>query len=88
MQPITPENMAEHTGNLTLQHIQKGAHGYAEYALQYPLKDRVACVDYSRRKMKFKDINGDLITDPEMNKLAPMFFNSIKEKMVNYWYLV
>jgi len=44
------------------------------------LKERIACVDYSRRKMKFKDKEGNLITDPEMVKLAPMFFNSIKEK--------
>ncbi|MDA8032155.1 MAG: hypothetical protein MPK62_13725, partial [Alphaproteobacteria bacterium] len=48
--------------------------------LEYPLKDRIVCVDYSRRKMKFKDSEGNLITDPEMVKLAPMFFNSIRDK--------
>ena len=80
MEPISSEHMLEHAQNLTLEHIQKGASGYAEYALEYPLKERIACVDYSRRKMKFKDKDGNLITDPEMVKLAPMFFNSIKEK--------
>ena len=80
MEPISSEHMLEHAQNLTLEHIQKGASGYAEYALEYPLKERIACVDYSRRKMKFKDKEGNLITDPEMVKLAPMFFNSIKDK--------
>ena len=80
MQPMTSENLLEHTENLTLEHVQKGASGYAEYALEYPFKDRVACVDYSRRKIKFKDNEGQLVTDPEMLKLAPMFFDSIKDK--------
>lgn len=80
MQPVTQECLVENTQNLTLEHIQKGASGYAEYALEYPLKDRVVCVDYSRRKIKFKNKDGDLIADPEMVKLAPMFFKSIKSK--------
>ena len=80
MEPISSEHMLEQAQNLTFEHIQKGASGYAEYALEYPLKERIACVDYSRRKMKFKDKDGNLITDPEMVKLAPMFFNSIKDK--------
>ena len=80
MQPISSEQLSGHTSNLTIEHIKKGASGYAEYALEYPLKDRVVCVDYSRRKLKFKNKDGDLITDPEMAKLAPMFFESIKDK--------
>ena len=80
MKPVTTEQLMEHAGQLTLEHIQKGASGYAEYALEYPLKDRVACVDYARRKLKFKDVNGNVITDPEMVRLAPMFFDSIKGK--------
>jgi len=80
MEPITRENLVEYTPQLTLAHIQKGASGYAEYALEYPLKDRLVCVDYSRRKIKFKNKDGDLIADPEMAKLAPMFFESIKDK--------
>ena len=60
--------------------IKKGPEGYAEYALEYPLKDRVACIDYSRRKIKSKDKDGNIITDPEMTRLAPMFFDTIKDK--------
>jgi hypothetical protein len=80
MEPVTTTHLIDNAPNLTLEHVQKGASGYAEYALEYPLKDRVACVDYSRRKIKFKDNDGNVITDPEMAKLAPMFFESIKNK--------
>ena len=80
MQPVTTEYLLESAPKLTLEHIQKGASGYAEYALEHPLKDRVVCVDYSRRKLKFKDKEGNVVTDPEMAKLAPMFFNSIRDK--------
>jgi hypothetical protein len=80
MEPISCDHLLEQSSNLTLEHIKKGASGYAEYALEYPLKDRIACVDYSRRKIKFKSKDGDLIADPEMVKLAPMFFDSIKNK--------
>ena len=80
MMPVTSGHLLEQSSNLTLEHIKKGASGYAEYALGGPLKNRVACVDYSRRKIKFKDTEGNVITDPEMAKLAPMFFESIKDK--------
>jgi hypothetical protein len=80
MEPITQTHLIDQAPNLTIEHVQKGASGYAEYALEYPLKDRVACVDYSRRKIKFKDTEGNVVTDPEMVKLAPMFFESIKNK--------
>lgn len=80
MQPVTNEHLLDHVGNLTIEHVEKGASGYAEYALEYPLKDRVICVDYSRRKIKFKDHEGNVITDHEMAKLAPLVFDSIKNK--------
>ncbi len=72
MEPITQEHLITNAPQLTIEQ----ASGYAEYALEGPLKDRIACVDYSRRKIKFKDIEGNVITDPEMTKLAP----SIKDK--------
>ena len=42
MEPISSEHMLEQSNKLTLEHIQKGASGYAEYALEYPLKERIA----------------------------------------------
>ena len=80
LQPVTEEKLKESVSNLTIDHIKKGPEGYAQYALDYPLKDKMICVDYSRRKVKFKDPDGNVITDPEMTGLATKFFNSIKDK--------
>lgn len=80
MKPVTDEHLLDNVHHLTIEHIKKGPEGYAEYALEYPLKDRMICSDYSRRKIKFKDIDGNVITDPEMTVLARKFFHSIKEK--------
>jgi hypothetical protein len=80
LRPLTEEHLTKNVRHLTIDHILKGPEGYAQYALEYPLKDRVLCVDYSRRKVKFKDTEGNIITDPEMSNLATKFFNSIKNK--------
>jgi predicted KAP-like P-loop ATPase len=80
MKPVIDDELKDNAQNLTIDHILKGPEGYAQYALEYPLKDRVCCVDYSRRKVKFKDPNGNVITDPEMSTLATKFFQSIKDK--------
>ena len=80
LQPLTEEKLKESVNNLTIDHIKKGPEGYAQYALDYPLKDKMVCVDYSRRKIKFKDKDGNVITDPEMTGLATKFFYSIKDK--------
>lgn len=80
MQPVTDEHLVDNVQHLTIDHIKKGPEGYAEYALEYPLKDRMLCSDYSRRKVKFKDKDGNVITDPEMTTLARKFFSSIKDK--------
>ena len=80
LKPVTDEHLQDNLQYLSIEHILKGPEGYAEYALEYPLKDRLICVDYSRRKVKFKDKDGNIITDPEMSNLATKFFISIKEK--------
>ena len=80
MNVVTDKCLEDNVQHLTLDHIKKGPEGYAEYALEYPLKNRMICSDYSRRKIKFKDKDGNIITDPEMSTLAKKFFNSIKDK--------
>tara|TARA_B110000908_G_C10147988_1_gene399969 strand:- start:70 stop:819 length:750 start_codon:yes stop_codon:yes gene_type:complete len=80
LQPVTEEHLIDNVQHLTIDHIMKGPEGYAQYALEYPLKDRLICVDYARRKVKFKNKDGKVITDPEMSNLATKFFNSIKDK--------
>ena len=77
---MTDEHIRDQVQFLTLEHIQKGPEGYAEYALEYPLKNRIVCVDYARRKVKFKDKEGNVITDPEMSSIATKLFQSIKDR--------
>ena len=77
LKPLTEEHLAECSKHLTLEQIKRGASGYAEYALKYPFKDTVLCVDYSRHKIKMKDKDGHIITDPEMLTSSKMFFKSI-----------
>ena len=77
---VTDQHLQDQVQHLTIEHIQKGPEGYAEYALEYPLKNRIVCVDYSRRKVKFKDKDGNVVTDPEMATIATKLFQSIKDK--------
>ena len=78
--PITDDHFKDQVQYLTLEHIKNGANGYVQYALEFPLKDRITCTDFSRRKIKYKDSEGNLVDDPEMTKLSQKFFRAIEEK--------
>ena len=78
--PITEDHLKEQAEFLTIDHIKDGIPGYVKYALEYPLKDKIICTDYSRRKIKYKDEDGVLIDDPEMIKLTQKLFKAIEEK--------
>ena len=78
--PITEQHLKDQAEFLTIDHIKDGVNGYVKYALDYPLKDKIVCTDFSRRKLKYKDDNGNLIEDPEMIKLSQKLFKAIEEK--------
>ena len=78
LQPITDEALQEHLNHLTLNFIQNGAKGYADFAGNYPFKDKVLCTDRSRRKIKYKDGDGELTDDGRI--LAQRFFQAISER--------
>lgn len=80
LNPITDDHLREQSQYLTLDHIKNGVNGYVQYALDYPLKDRVICTDFSRRKVKYKNEEGKLVDDPEMVKLSQKLFQAIEEK--------
>ena len=80
LSPVTDNSFNDNTQHLTIEHLKRGVKGYVEYALDYPLKNKVLCVDYSRRKIKYKDSDGNVQTDPEMNKLSKKIFESIEDK--------
>ncbi len=80
LQIISEDHIKDQVKNLTLEHIKKGAIGYSEYFLEYPLKERIVCTDYARRKIKYKNENGEIVVDPEMTMLSDLLFKSIKER--------
>ena len=80
MMPITDAHLQEHVQNLNPIHVQNGASGYAKYALEFPLKDMIVCTDFQRRNCKYKDENGNVISDPEMTKITKRLFYAIKER--------
>lgn len=51
------------------------------------LKDKIICVDYSRKIVKYKDENGNIITDIKISKLLPLLclsiYNKVKECINN-----
>jgi len=77
---ISEKHFKDQAKMLTIEHIKKGALGYSEYFLEYPLKERIACTDYSRRKLKYKNEQGEIVSDPEMTMLSDLLFKSIKER--------
>ena len=77
---VTDQTFIDNLKNFSIEYIKKGAEGFANYALEHPLNNRIACVDYARKKIKYKDENGNVISDPEMMKLSTQLFKSILAK--------
>lgn len=80
LQPLTDRDFDDNVENLTIEHIIQGVEGYASFILDFPLKDKLLCVDYNRKKICYKNETGEKIEDPEMTKLSSKIFKSIKEK--------
>jgi len=78
--PITEAQMREQVEHLTKEHIQLGAEGYAQYAMEYNFKDKLAVTDASRRKLAWKDIDGNIIYDTEGSQLSEKFFRVIRDR--------
>jgi len=78
--PITTEHLNNQAQYLTIDHVKNGAVGYAKYALEHPLKDRLVCTDTSRKKGKYKDSDGNIVSDPEMSSITKKLFLAIKDR--------
>jgi hypothetical protein len=75
---VTDDHLKEQAKFLTIEHIKQGAIGYANFACD-ALKDRIICVDYSRRKIKYRNADGQVVTDPEMSILSKKLFQALDE---------
>ena len=78
--PITTEHLNDQVQYLTIDHVKHKAVGYAKYALEHPLKDRLVCTDTSRKKGKYKNSDGNIVSDPEMTSITKKLFLAIKER--------
>lgn len=86
LQPLTSDWLNSQALFLTREHIEKGISGYAEFAKNYSLKDRVKCVDFSRKNFQFINGDGETVKDNRGNRICKLFFDSIKtqnETLVN-----
>ena len=86
---ITEEWLLENAKFLTIEHILRGPEGYAEYALSYPLNNRLIIDDdyYDSEDkvtfLKYKDFNGDIIVDIEAVILGKMIIDSLDDRIKN-----
>ena len=83
MEPLRVEDIEESVPMLTLDHHVKGAEGYAEYALEFPFKDKIVCVDVNRNKIKYKDGEGNVIEDVGFRKMMTKMCESLKDRSFN-----
>jgi hypothetical protein len=77
--PILDEHYEQIRDNLTEEHIKRGADGYADVTYDF-MKDKIACTDFSRRILTYKDEKGNIIKDPKMNVFAKKIFTYIQPK--------
>lgn len=83
MEPLRIEDIKKTVHLLTLDHHVKGAEGYAEYALEFPFKEKIVCVDVNRNKIKYKDGDGNVINDVGFRKMMTKLCESIKDRSFN-----
>jgi len=71
--------------NYTKAHFKKTHHGLAEVSKK-PLKNKVICTDPSRRVLKYKEPNGEIITDVGGNKMTKKIITKpfMKKVMEDY----
>ena len=83
MEPLKIEDIKESVPMLTLDHHVKGAEGYAEFALEFPFKEKIVCVDVNRNKIKYKNGDRDVIDDVGFRKMMTKLCDALKDRSFN-----
>jgi hypothetical protein len=83
MEPLRLDDIKHSIPMLTLDHHVKGAEGYAEFALEFPFKDKIVCVDVTRNKIKYKNDDGDVIEDIGFQKMMIKLCEALKDRSFN-----
>ena len=66
-------------GMLQRSHLERGADGFADLAIQF-FQGKAVCTDLSRRMITHKDAEGRLVSDPNMTRLTTKFFGGLMDK--------
>lgn len=77
--PLKDSDFIESASKLTLDHVRNGVEGYAKFSIENPLKDKIICVDYPRKKISYKDENENRIEEYRFEKILPKIFSGIKD---------
>ncbi len=80
LEPLTDEKMTEDVDCLSIEHIIKGAKGFADFAATYPLKNRIVCTDVARKKFRYKNSTGNIINDVQGRQLTQQMFQGTATK--------
>lgn len=88
LQPLKEEDFKANLDKFTPTTIMNGPDGIGKYALEFPLKGKIVCVDTARKVVKFKNEDGDIIEDPEMTKISLMLFKSLTSPTDEYRQIV
>jgi len=77
---MTHEHLDDNSKNLTIDHINKGPRGYAEYMINYPCKDSLIVTDIARMIFKYKDENNKLCVDIAARNLINKISKSLDQQ--------
>ena len=80
LKPLTDEDISEHIERLNIEFILQGAKGYADFANKYPFKNHIICTDKARKKIKFKNADGEIVDDPQGRQVTQRFFQTYADK--------
>ena len=80
MEPLRLEDIQKAIPLLTLEQHAKGPEGYAEFALEFPFKNKIVCVDVGRNKIKYKNNEGDVIEDIGFRKMMTKLCTELKSR--------
>jgi hypothetical protein len=80
LHPLLEDDIKSSVPMLTLEHHVKGAEGYAQYALEFPFKDKIVTVDVARNKINYKNEEGDVIEDVGFKKMMKKLCTVLKDR--------
>lgn len=81
LEVMVPSKIEDSCEYLTVDHLIRGAKGIAKFAMDHPFKNRIYCSDTSRRTIKYKNENGDVITDPGAKKVTDYLIEGIRDRV-------